>query len=301
MASALASAPSSEGPVEAPVRTPIWNSRPAWCSAMARSAIASGIAFGAPAGVKPLKPTVWPCSIRAAASAAVRTGKEAIIKSPLGFAGQRAAAGTAPAIRGWRRRESPCPACTVVPQAAAVARPPRVPAEQFFQPERVSSFIHWSACRLRRRARKPFAFQLRADAPAPSPRFRRCPSLSVAEQVSTCGVQPSADAGNRCSAPRYSHARAARPSQVVAVGLVDRHAVDHLDDAALDALQLVARAGQHQQQKEIGHRADRRLRSAPRRPSRPGRCDSPPPRTAESSRACAAPRRPGDRAKAKAG
>ena len=79
MASALASAPSSDGPVEAPVSTPIWKSRPAACSAVARSARAMGIALGEPAGVKPLKPTVCPCWIRAAASAAVRSGKEAII------------------------------------------------------------------------------------------------------------------------------------------------------------------------------------------------------------------------------
>ena len=74
MACALARAPSSEGPVEAPVRTPIWNSWPASCAALARSAIASGIALGAPAGVNPLNPTVCPWSMREAASSGVRTG-----------------------------------------------------------------------------------------------------------------------------------------------------------------------------------------------------------------------------------
>jgi hypothetical protein len=38
---------------------------------MARSAIASGIAFGAPAGVNPLKPTFCPFWIKEAASVAV--------------------------------------------------------------------------------------------------------------------------------------------------------------------------------------------------------------------------------------
>ena len=38
-----------------------------------------GMAFGAPAGVKPLKPTVWPCSTSAAASSAESRGKEKII------------------------------------------------------------------------------------------------------------------------------------------------------------------------------------------------------------------------------
>jgi hypothetical protein len=42
---------------------------------------------------------------------------------------------------------------------------------------------------------------------------------------------------------------------VVAVGLIDDHAVDHFDDAPLHALQLVACAGQHKEQEEIGHRA----------------------------------------------
>jgi hypothetical protein len=60
MAWALASAPSSDGPVEAPVSTPIWKSRPAACSSSAWQAIARGMALAAPAGVNPLKPTVWP-------------------------------------------------------------------------------------------------------------------------------------------------------------------------------------------------------------------------------------------------
>ena len=131
------------------------------------------------------------------------------------------------------------------------------------------------------------------DAPAPSARPRRCPRRGRAEQVSTRGVQPSAEAGNRCSAPAYSHARPFGLRPVVAVGLVDGHAVDHLDDAALHALQLVARAGQHQQQEEIGHRADRGFALAHARRFPPGCCDSRPPRTAAWFRACGAPRRPG--------
>ena len=42
---------------------------------MARAASARGIAFAAPAGVKPLKPTVWSCWIKDAASSGVRVGK----------------------------------------------------------------------------------------------------------------------------------------------------------------------------------------------------------------------------------
>ena len=50
-------------------------------------------------------------------------------------------------------------------------------------------------------------------------------------------------------------ARAVGFQPVVAVGFVDGHGVEHFEDAALDALQFVAGAGQHEQQKEVGHRA----------------------------------------------
>ena len=46
---------------------------------------------------------------------------------------------------------------------------------------------------------------------------------------------------------------------IVAVGLVDRDHVGELDQALLDALQLVAGAGQHQREEEVGHVVDRRL------------------------------------------
>ena len=59
---------------------------------------------------------------------------------------------------------------------------------------------------------------------------------------------------------RIFNPRALRLRQVVAVCFVDRHPVDHLDDAALDPLQLVARASQHQQQKKIRHRPHRSFR-----------------------------------------
>ena len=59
---------------------------------------------------------------------------------------------------------------------------------------------------------------------------------------------------------RVFGARPLGARHVVAVGLVHRHGIDHLEDAALDALQLVARAGNHQQQEEVGHRPHGRLR-----------------------------------------
>jgi hypothetical protein len=61
MASALASSPSSEGPVEAPVMTPTLKGRPASCSARAFAAMAVGMTLAAPAGVKPLKPMISSC------------------------------------------------------------------------------------------------------------------------------------------------------------------------------------------------------------------------------------------------
>ena len=39
----------------------------------------------------------------------------------------------------------------------------------------------------------------------------------------------------------------------VSVGFIDGDEIAHFDDAALDALQFIARIGKQQQQKEIGH------------------------------------------------
>ena len=75
MASASARS-SSSSPVDAPVITRILNGRPARCSSRARAASARGTSLAAPAGVKPLKPTVWPSLMCAAASSGVRRGKD---------------------------------------------------------------------------------------------------------------------------------------------------------------------------------------------------------------------------------
>ena len=80
--------------------------------------------------------------------------------------------------------------------------------------------------------------------------------------------------------------RALRRGEQLAVGLVDHHEIGELDDAALDALQLVAGAGREQQQKAVDHVGDRALALAdadgldhhhvearpPRRPARPRAC-----------------------------
>ena len=71
IALALASAPSNDGPVEAPAMTPILNSRPARCSRSAWAAIAFEMALGAPAGVKPENATLLPCLMWLAASSGV--------------------------------------------------------------------------------------------------------------------------------------------------------------------------------------------------------------------------------------
>ena len=62
-----------------------------------------------------------------------------------------------------------------------------------------------------------------------------------------------------CSAARYSPAASLGPCDVVAVRLVDGDHVGDLDHALLDALQLVASAGQHQHEEKVGHVRDRRL------------------------------------------
>ena len=56
-------APSAESPVDAPVNIPIWYGRPAACSASANLAISGVTALGEPAGVNPLRPTLYPCLI----------------------------------------------------------------------------------------------------------------------------------------------------------------------------------------------------------------------------------------------
>ena len=53
--------------------------------------------------------------------------------------------------------------------------------------------------------------------------------------------------------------RGGGPGTVVTVGLVDRHQVGELEDALLDALQLVAGARQHEHQEEVDHVGDDRL------------------------------------------
>ena len=58
-------------PVDAPVRIFTLNSRPAACSASAIVASSRVVAFGAPAGVKPDRPSVSPFLISCAASEAV--------------------------------------------------------------------------------------------------------------------------------------------------------------------------------------------------------------------------------------
>eukprot|EP01139_Manchomonas_bermudensis_P006748 Amastigsp_a178036_23.p3 type:complete len:130 gc:universal Amastigsp_a178036_23:1408-1797(+) len=74
IAFARASSPSIEGPVEAPVTTPILNGRPALCSATALRAMARGTALAAPAAVKAENPTTSPSLIIDAISSAVLTG-----------------------------------------------------------------------------------------------------------------------------------------------------------------------------------------------------------------------------------
>jgi hypothetical protein len=64
-------APSSSGPVEAPVNTLTWNFSPCRCASAIRRANSIGTALGYPEPVNPLIPTWSPEPIRAAASVAV--------------------------------------------------------------------------------------------------------------------------------------------------------------------------------------------------------------------------------------
>src|SRR3954451_1436884 len=73
MPSAAARAPSSSGAVEAPVHTLIRNRSPAAFDSLIRPASAWGTAFGYPAPVNPLMPTVSPGRMALAASSAGTT------------------------------------------------------------------------------------------------------------------------------------------------------------------------------------------------------------------------------------
>ncbi len=73
MPSALASAPSSSGAVEAPVIRLIWKGWPWACTASMRRASSTGTALGYPEPVKPLMATVSPGWISAAAASAETT------------------------------------------------------------------------------------------------------------------------------------------------------------------------------------------------------------------------------------
>src|ERR1039457_3543507 len=88
---------------------------------MARSASASGIAFGAPAGVNPLQPTFCPLWIKEAASAAVSTGN--VIDSLFAIRHRRAPHDRPPEFRAPGGRAS-CPRHEPLPAAAAAALPP---------------------------------------------------------------------------------------------------------------------------------------------------------------------------------
>src|ERR1700738_434963 len=70
MPSTDANAPSSSGAVEAPVHTPTLKCSPRALASVIRRAKAVGTAFGYPAPVNPLIPTLEPGSISAAASSA---------------------------------------------------------------------------------------------------------------------------------------------------------------------------------------------------------------------------------------
>ena len=85
------------------------------------------------------------------------------------------------------------------------------------------------------------------------------PSSCSAEQASTSGVHAGRRRPQQLQRRAVVGLRALRRGEQLAVGLVDHHEVGELDDAALDALQLVAGARREQQQKAVDHVGDRAL------------------------------------------
>ena len=87
----------------------------------------------------------------------------------------------------------------------------------------------------------------------------------------------------------------------VAVGLVHRDHVGDLEDALLDPLQLVAGAGQGQEQERVDHARPRSPRTGRRRRSRPAPRRTPRPRARSSPGSSPGPRRRACRPRARAG
>ncbi len=82
---------------------------------------------------------------------------------------------------------------------------------------------------------------------------------SSAEQVSTGGTHSFDPLKTSRIAPARSLAAALASCAAIAVGLVDRDDVDDLEDALLDALQLIAGAGEGEEGERVDHAGDRDL------------------------------------------
>ena len=112
-----------------------------------------------------------------------------------------------------------------------------------------------SSCWSARLCARPSAPEVLAVCQRSCAQTSSTPTSSRAEQVTTGGAH-SPWPRTRRSAPASSRAAAAGLLLAVAVGLVDRDHVGDLEDALLDALQLVAGAGQGEEQEGVDHAGD---------------------------------------------
>ena len=133
-----------------------------------------------------------------------------------------------------------------------------------------------------RRARRRRRARRGAGRAGPTPRPGRCPRGPL--QVSTGGASRVGAVQQPQRAGQLAGGRAGASVCVRAVGLVDRDHVGQLEDALLDALQLVAGAGQREQQEASRPCRRRRSRTGRRRRSRRARRRSRPPRRRRSPR-----------------
>ena len=106
---------------------------------------------------------------------------------------------------------------------------------------------------------RPLGLEVLAVLEHRRPHLVEAPCRSAREQVSTGGRRVEGPGIIIRIAPASSRAAPRGGRLAVAVGLVDRDDVGELEDAALDALQLVAGTGQGEQQEGVDHLGDRDL------------------------------------------
>ena len=186
-----------------------------------------------------------------------------VVEPPAGGDGSAAPPCGVPPTKLSRSRRAPvvgasAPSRTARSRSASVSRTPGWARSRSSSVSAVSVQSHSPACPARRAARAP----LRRERLAVAEHRLPGPGDPGAGERGT-GLDGDLPPGGAGAQERERVAvgvdGARRRVGQVAVGLVDEHQVGQLDDAALDPLQLVAAAGDEQEQEEVRHAGDRGL------------------------------------------